>query len=163
MAEYFISARKEWTEITRYFKGLDPYHRLITIHPTDYGHDMLDDEALIDLDMLQTGHDSYNVMISSIRMVAESVKRKPEHPVINAEVCYEGICGSSYQDIQRLIFWSCILNGACGHTYGANGIWQLNTSGQPYGLSPHGTSWGNTPWEEAYRLPGSEQVGIARG
>jgi hypothetical protein len=162
MEEYFSLSRKEWTEITRYFKTIDPYHRLITVHPTDYGHKMLDDESLIDLDMLQTGHDNYNVLDSSIKMIIESVNRKPVHPVINAESCYEGICGSSFQDVQRFLIWSSVLNGACGHTYGANGIWQVNTITKPYGFSPHGTSWGDTPWEEAYRLPGSEQVGIAR-
>ena len=52
------------------------------------------------------------------------------------------------------MFWTCVLNGACGHTYGANGIWQVNTRAKPYGPSPHGMAWGDTPWEDAYLLPG---------
>ena len=32
----------------------------------------------------------------------------------------------------------------------------------PYGPSPHGGNWGNTPWEDAFQLPGSFQVGCAR-
>ncbi|HGJ66030.1 TPA: DUF4038 domain-containing protein, partial [bacterium] len=59
-------------------------------------------------------------------------------------------------------FWSCVLSGACGHTYGANGIWQVNTKEKPYGPSPHGMSWGNATWEDAYKLPGSEQIGIGK-
>ena len=48
-------------------------------------------------------------------------------PVIDGEVCYEGIGEACRQEVQRLMFWACVLNGACGHTYGANGIWQVNT------------------------------------
>jgi hypothetical protein len=55
-----------------------------------------------------------------------------------------------------------MLNGAAGHTYGANGIWQVNTSEQPYGPSPHGLAWGNTPWSEAICLPGSYQLGLGK-
>jgi hypothetical protein len=49
-----------------------------------------------------------------------------------------------------------------GFTYGANGIWQVNTREKPYGPSPHGMAWGDTPWEEAYQLPGSAQLGMAK-
>jgi hypothetical protein len=83
-------------------------------------------------------------------------------PVLVGEVNYEGIIESSREEMQRFIFWTCLLSGAAGHTYGANGIWQLNTRERPYGLSPHGTSWGDTPWEDAYQLPGSGQLGLAK-
>ena len=62
----------------------------------------------------------------------------------------------------KAMFWACVLSGAAGHSYGANGIWQVNRAGQPYGPSPHGMSWGDTPWEEAAQLPGSEQLGLAK-
>jgi hypothetical protein len=156
------NAKSEWTEITRYVRDKDPFKRVITIHSQRYGHDMLEDETLMDLNMLQTGHGSYNSLSNTVSMIRETIKREPKHPVINGEVCYEGICSSNYQDIQRFAFWACILSGACGHTYGANGIWQLNTIEKPYGPSPHGMSWGNTPWEEAYRPPGSKQSGLAK-
>jgi hypothetical protein len=55
-----------------------------------------------------------------------------------------------------------MLSGAAGHTYGANGIWQVNTREKSYGPSPHGSSWGDTPWEEAFRLPGSGQLGLGK-
>ena len=55
-----------------------------------------------------------------------------------------------------------MLSGAYGHTYGANGIWQVNTKEVPYGPSPHGMSWGDIPWEEAYQLPGSRQLGLGK-
>ena len=83
-------------------------------------------------------------------------------PVVNAEVCYEGILEASREEVQRLMFWADILSGAGGHTYGANGIWQVNTEQQPFGPSPHGRSWGDTPWTVAYRLPGSGQLGLGK-
>ncbi|MFH1616556.1 MAG: hypothetical protein ABIG61_15910 [Planctomycetota bacterium] len=38
----------------------------------------------------------------------------------------------------------------------------MNTREKPYGPSPHGASWGDTPWEEAYQLPGSNQTGLGK-
>ena len=83
-------------------------------------------------------------------------------PVLVGEVNYEGILDGSRQDVQRFVFWASILSGAGGHTYGANGIWQVNTARQPYGPSPYGGCWGGPPWDVAAKLPGSEQIGIAK-
>jgi hypothetical protein len=55
-----------------------------------------------------------------------------------------------------------VLSGAAGHTYGANGIWQVNNPDAPYGLSPHGHSWGGPPWNVAANLPGSRQLGLGK-
>ena len=55
-----------------------------------------------------------------------------------------------------------MLNSVAGHTYGANGIWQINTAEKPFGPSPHGHSWGDTPWDVAARLPGSGQIGLGK-
>ena len=73
-------------------------------------------------------------------------------PVLIGEVCYEGIQEASRQEVQRFMFWSALLSGTGGHTYGANGIWQVNTRQQPYGLSPHGHSWGGPAWDIAAPL-----------
>lgn len=83
-------------------------------------------------------------------------------PVLNSEVAYEEIMGSNWEDVQWLMFWSCMLSGAAGHTYGANGIWQVNTEAQPFGLSPRDQSWGGLPWDEACRLPGSRQLALGK-
>ena len=61
-----------------------------------------------------------------------------------------------------MMFWHSLLNGACGFTYGANGLWQLNRKDRPYGPSPHGMSCGGPTWEEAMNLPGSAQLGLAK-
>jgi hypothetical protein len=63
------------------------------------------------------------------------------------------------------MFWLCLTNGAAGHTYGANGIWQCNRPGEPHGPSPHhngGVGYGKIPWNEAMNLPGSTQMGLGK-
>jgi hypothetical protein len=151
-----------WTELARFVRELDPYHHPITIHPTDSARTQIEDEALLDLDMLQTGHGGWESVPNTVEKVRAAVARTPTLPVIEGEVNYEGIMESSREEVQRLLFWSCLLNGAAGYTYGANGLWQLNRPEQPYGASPHGASWGDTPWQEAYRLPGSMQLGLGK-
>lgn len=158
--DYIEDARKKWGRVAVMIRQLDPFNRLITVHPTDYGHKMVDDERVLDLNMLQTGHGGYISLKRAVRLIRETVGGNL--PVLNGEACYEGILQSSYADVQRFIFWASILSGACGHTYGANGIWQVNTEDEPYGASPHGTSWGDTPWKEAIKLPGSFQVGVGK-
>lgn len=159
--EYAARLRADWTKMTAHVKQTDPFHRLITIHPTQNGHEQVDDESLLDLDMLQTGHGGPMSLLPTLVQVKAAVDRDAM-PVINSEVCYEGISGSSLHDTQRYLFLSNILTGCCGFTYGANGIWQLNSRAAPYGVSPHGAAWGDTPWEEAYQLPGSKHIGNSK-
>ncbi len=154
--------RREWTEVARYVHSLDPYRNLVTIHPTQRGREQLEDPALIDLEMLQTGHGDRQSLKGTIDTVVACHAAEPRMPVIVSEVCYEGIGEACRQEVQRLMFWQSVLNGTAGHTYGANGIWQVNTRAKPYGPSPHGMAWGNTPWEDAYVLPGSGQLGLGR-
>ena len=151
-----------WTELAEYVRAADPHHNLITIHPTDQGRNQVSDPSLLDFDMLQTGHGDRASLPNTINTVTEAYAREPRMPFIDSEVCYEGIGEACRQEVQRLMFWSCMLSGAAGHTYGANGIWQVNTREKPYGPSPHGSSWGDTPWEDAYQLPGSGNLGIGK-
>lgn len=121
-----------------------------------------DAPSVLDFDMLQTGHGDRASLPNTVKCVSEGYQTAPAMPVVEGEVNYEGIGEQCRQEVQRLMFWACILNGAAGYTYGANGIWQVNTRKRPYGPSPHGMTWGNTPWEDAYRLPGSGQLGLAK-
>ena len=161
LEEHLRQSRHDWNDMVCYIRSRDSFHRLLTIHPTSYGHEQVEDDTLLDLDMLQTGHSGVPSLVPTMQMIRKSVSRR-KLPVIDSEVCYEGICGSSYADVQRYAFLSCVFLGACGHTYGANGIWQLNDRNCPYGVSPHGAQWGTTPWQEAYQLPGSRQIGYIK-
>ena len=83
-------------------------------------------------------------------------------PVIDGEASYEMLNDSLPTEWTRRMFWLCLMNGAAGHTYGANGIWQCNRPDQPHGASPHGGTYGKIPWNEAMNLPGSRQVGLGK-
>ncbi len=165
--EYIPEAKAKWTEVTRYLRHINSFDNLITIHPaihplSEYGREQIEDPSLIDFDMLQTGHDSHHSFPNTIRCLRHSLGNEPKMPVLVGEPCYEGMREAGREEIQRLLFWACILSGAAGHTYGANGLWQINTKEKPFGPSPHGVSWGDTSWEEAAQLPGSRQLGIAK-
>jgi hypothetical protein len=151
-----------WTEVARYVRQIDPWRRPITIHPTQRGRDQVEDPGLLDFDMLQTGHGGHRSVPNNFRELAAASEREPRMPVVVGEVNYEGLLHGTKDEIQRLLFWGNMLSGAAGHTYGANGIWQVNRRGQPFGPSPHGGTWGNLAWEDAYRLPGSAQIGLAK-
>lgn len=159
---YIDRIRSSWTDIARYIRATDPLGRMITIHPTNSGHKEVDDASTLDFDMLQTGHSGHCDLPNTIRTLQAALDHSPRMPVINSEVCYEGILEMSREEIQRLYFWVCMLSGAAGHTYGANGIWQVNRPGEPYGPSPHGSSWGDTPWQTAMNLPGSANLGAGK-
>ena len=168
---YYLSETKEadhalqkrgWTEVGRFVQAIDPYDRPVTIHPSSTARDTVEDAGVLDFDMLQTGHSDRASLPNTVKVVTKEYAARPPMPVVNGEVCYEGIGESCRQEVQRLMFWACVLSGACGHTYGANGIWQVNTRRRPYGPSPHGMGWGDTPWEDAVHLPGSRQIGVAK-
>ncbi len=156
----------QWTEVMRYIRATDPYHRPLTIHPTGLNRlsarNATDDATLLDIDMLQTPHGQREAVEPTVRNVQQSYAEKPTMPVIDGEAAYEMLLDSLPTKWTRQMFWLCLTNGAAGHTYGANGIWQCNRRGQPHGKSPHGGDYGHIPWDEAMNLPGSRQVGLGK-
>lgn len=157
---------KGWTEVARYVRQTDPFHRLITIHPTGIGRlsarHAIDDVSLLDIDLLQTPHGQREAVPPTLRTIRESYADQPVLPVIDGEASYEMLNDTIPAEWPRAMFWVCLLNGAAGHTYGANGIWQCNRRGAPHGASPHGGSYGKLAWDDAMRLPGSSQVGFGK-
>lgn len=155
-----------WTEVMRYVRATDPFRRPLTIHPTAINrytarHATVD-PALLDFDLLQTPHAQNEGVPIAIRAVRESHADPLTLPVINGEPCYEMLGDTLTSAWPRRAFWSCLLNGACGHTYGANGIWQCNQPGQPHGNSPWGGGYGSLTWEQAMHLPGSSSVSLGK-
>ena len=156
----------QWTEVLRYIRATDPWHRPLTLHPTGIGpltaRHSTDDPALLDFDMLQTPHGKQEAVPITIYTVRHSYDAAPTLPVIDGEASYEMLGDSLPTEWTRRMFWLCLMNGAAGHTYGANGIWQCNRPGQPHGKSPHGGTYGTIPWNEAMHLPGSTQEGFGK-
>lgn len=150
-----------WSEVGKYIKKIDPYERLLTVHPIHIGRDQIIDNSIMDFDMLQTEHLGRTSVEKTLKTLETELDREPKIPVVVAEVNYEGILNSNYAQMQRLAFWSSIISGANGFTYGANGVWQVNQPGKPFGNSPSGGNWGDTPWEDAYKMDGSKHLGLA--
>ncbi|MCE9547742.1 MAG: DUF4038 domain-containing protein [Planctomycetia bacterium] len=157
-----------WTDVARYVRKTDPFHRLATVHPYQSARRSLTDESVIDFDMLQTGHNDWgtawgnapgaelSLMASTVSKVTAAYSKTPPMPVLVGEVGYEGHMMGNRQETQRFTFWASMLNGAAGHTYGAGGIWQMNSD------TVRGAEYEFTPWSEAMNLPGSGQLGLAK-
>jgi len=154
--------RQWWSLVAKFIQEGDPYNRILTVHPGPGvfdGKPPIDDMDQIDMIMLQSGHDGFLSIPHAAASVPEALETYPTKPVLHGEVCFEGMKGSSWEDVQRILFWSNMLQGACGFSYGVEGIWQFNTQEQLFGASPGGNTWGNVPWEIAYQYSGSTQVG----
>jgi hypothetical protein len=160
---------RDWTEVLRFIRATDPFHRLLTVHPSGKGRassrSAVLDPNLLDIDMLQTPHGGPILMPETVTTIRQSWADTPVLPVIDGEACYE-LLQTREETVSarqaRRMFWTCMLNGAAGHTYGANGIWQCNRREQPFGLSPKGENYGTLSWDQAMRLPGADQVCLGK-
>jgi hypothetical protein len=153
----------DWSEVAKYIKATDPYHRLLTVHPGPFarGYEAIKDPSSLDMIMVQPGHNGWETIPKALRELREAREKCPDRPVMQGEVCFEGMHGGgSGPKEQRILFWTNLLSGAAGHCYGVDAIWQFNTREKPFGKSPTGSIWGNSPWEEAYQWKGSAYVGM---
>jgi hypothetical protein len=153
-----------WAEVATYLRSIDPYHRLLTCHTAEGRRGNTGDSHVIDFDMIGGNHDE-RVAIDpeTIANMTAAYAKKPPMPALVGEVCYEGHMQQGFGDVQRRVFWSYMLSGAAGHTYGAAGIWHAGVEGD------HG-NWGAwdrqpydwTTWKEGMNYPGSTQLGIGK-
>jgi hypothetical protein len=163
------AAARRWCDVMRYIRATDPWRRPLTVHPTAIhaftARHVADDPTLLDFDLLQTPHDGPGTTVEAVtaQTVVHSRAADPPMPVINGEASYEMLLDRIPASKPRAMFWLCMTRGAAGHTYGANGIWQVNRAGQPHGPSPTpgSTGYGSIAWDEAMHLPGG--VHIAAG
>lgn len=156
----------EWTKVIRYVRETDPFRRPLTIHPTAINRytarNATEDSSLLDFDLLQTPHAQNEGVPITVKAMRDSYDDPLTLPVIDGEPCYEMLGDSLITAWPRRAFWTCLMSGACGHTYGANGIWQCNQPGQPHGNSPWGGGYGKITWEESMNLPGSSHVALGK-
>ncbi|MFC0529316.1 apiosidase-like domain-containing protein [Phytohabitans kaempferiae] len=150
-----------WAAIGAGVRELDPYRRPLTYHPCPaFEHlttlDAMGGRAVADFVWMQTGHADRSSVVPSLRALARARAARPPLPVINSEVCYEGIAAGSSAALQRMLFWSHLLSGAAGHTYGAQGLWAF-AEGKP---EDPGYVWGAVDWRTAAGLPGAAQTGV---
>ncbi len=155
--------KEGWSKVIAYMRSINSFDRLITTHPITSARDSVTNIAHLDFEMQQTNHalpTTHHAMCGQ-----QGWQIKPAMPVISGEARYEGleIIPPVTSQNAREAFWAHVLNSGCaGHTYGANGIWQVNTESQAFGQSPSGFCWGNMPWNLAMQLPTAQQIGLAK-
>jgi hypothetical protein len=143
--------------MARGIRKIDNRH-LITYHP--WGGKKATDvfnEAWLDLDMFQTGHDR---RAKDYEFVRQSRAVSPTRPVINGEPRYENhpnrFDAKNYgwmddSDVRTAAYWT-MLSGAAGYTYGCHDIWQMFTRNR------EAINGARTNWDESIHLPGSKHV-----
>ncbi len=152
--------RAAWTDIARYLQQVDPFDRVVGAH-NQGDYQVVDDPSVLDMYFLQTGHSALFSVSAQIEWFGELREAAHRAPLVLSEANYQGLFaeGSYWDQLQRHQFWTTMLDGGAGHTYGSNGIWQVNQPGKPFGPSPHGNAWGNTPWPQAMHQAASAQLG----
>lgn len=154
---YFLRRRlKKWDEVAKHIKKIDPHHHLLTVHVQSQqsARQLFHDPSWLDINSIQSGHSKDRAAFMIETILHESKKSRP---VINLEPWYEGILNNFGAQEQRYAFWTCILSGAKGHTYGAHGVWQMATKDDNFM-----NHWGHSNWEEAIKYQGAEQLGRAK-
>lgn len=147
-----------WAEVARHLEDDDPFARPRTYHAPGHPRTTIADNAAFDFDMPGIGHDGLVTANRTLELIRSCRDAQPTRPVLCGEACYEGHMQTNFQDVQRHLFWSCMLSGAAGHTYGAAGIWQASVEGDP-GITP---VYDLTTWREAMDYPGSTQLGLGK-
>jgi len=151
-----------WEEASEMVRQIDPYRRIRTVHPcprfTYSSSEATSSRDVFELDMLQTGHTGRNCVSATMEHLSTSLAYA-DKPVLNGECSYEGIFDSCWQDLQRFLFWSHMLRGTAGHTYGTMAIGILSSRDDPYmplsRVSIH-------HWEDAIDWLGAVHVGVGK-
>jgi hypothetical protein len=151
-----------FTEVARFVRAHDPYRRMFTLHPEAMHSclEQIDDPSLLDFELLQTNHDDWWGTPASLGLLIEDLGKEPRMPVMIGEVAYEGLQQHNRQEVVRFGYWSAMLSGEAGHTYGAGGIFEMESSKEPYGRTPDGDwhSYLDEPWDVAAQFPGAQQL-----
>lgn len=147
-----------WSQLAKYLKDTDPYGHLLVYHASGHPRQALRDNSMFDFDMVAIGHNGMATVNRTYSLIKSCLEATPKRPVLCGEACYEGHMQTNFQYIQRHMFWSFMLSGAAGHTYGAAGIWQASVEGDP-GITP---VYDLTTWKEGMNYPGSTQLGIGK-
>ncbi len=163
---YYLSKDREgdskklidaWPDVARAVREYDPWQRLITLHPRRASWDDTADAATLDFHMMQPGHMPLAPKIG-VETTELAKKKQPGKLLVNAEPPYEGHAGCNGAEVQRYSFWSSMLSGAMGYTYGAAGIFQANDRQRPTGNRPDGGAFDAVFWDESMMYPGAQQI-----
>ena len=147
-----------WSELAKYVKATDPYGHPICYHAPGDPRTEIADNAVFDFDMVAIGHQGYATAARTLQLMKGCMGRDPRRPALCGEASYERHMQTNFDDVQRHMFWSFLLSGAAGHTYGAAGIWQASVEGDP-GIDP---VYDRTTWRDGMAFPGAAQLGLGK-
>jgi len=147
-----------WAELAAYVASIDPYDHPLCYHAPGDPRREIANNAAFDFDMVAIGHDGFATAAKTLEIARRCLAAEPRRPVVCGEACYERHMQTNFDDVQRHLFWSLLLGGAAGHTYGAAGIWQASVDGDP-GIDP---VYDRTTWREGMAFPGAIQLGHGR-
>ena len=152
-----------WRAMAEGLTSGDGGHHLKTFHPQGRSTSatFVHAEPWLDFNMLQSGHHQRDA--ENDEMIAADYARTPVKPCLDGEPCYEdhpvnwnpSLGYFDDHDVRKSAYRA-LFAGAHGHTYGANGIFQFFTGGDPGKFGPR------RPWQEALDLPGAGQLRHAR-
>ena len=151
----------------------DGGRNLMTYHPSGRRNSAtkFHQDEWLDFNMIQSGH--ARPARPNHEFMTENLALQPQKPTLDGEPCYEDhpVKGPVWDkrsepgaflpwfdeyDVRRPAYES-MLAGACGHTYGNHNIWQMWLPGrEPISIA-------RTPWPEALKHPGSQQMTYMRG
>ena len=147
-----------WSELAKYLKEIDPYGHPLCYHAPGDPRTEIADNAVFDFDMVAIGHEGYATAARTLQLMKGCLGREPRRPALCGEASYERHMQTNFDDVQRHMFWSFLLSGAAGHTYGAAGIWQASVEGDP-GIDP---VYDRTTWRDGMAFPGAAQLGLSK-
>jgi hypothetical protein len=152
-----------WADLAKYLRETDPFRHLFVYHsPSDPRKAIRLNNELFDFDMVGIGHEGMKTAGQTLELIKSSLSQTPARPALCGEACYEGHMQTNFQDIQRHMFWSFMLSGAAGHTYGAAGIWHASVEGDAGHTGINGQEYDFTTWKEGMAFPGATQVGLGK-
>jgi hypothetical protein len=120
------------------------------------------DDPWIDFHMWGSYHADFNLSRAYEEAQADWALPSPK-PTLNGEPAYEGHRVNygadenvfTAYDVRQIAYWS-VLAGACGHTYGAGPVWQMQAG------EPDSVSQDRVGWRTALDFPGAGQMKYLR-
>lgn len=121
------------------------------------------DRPWLDFNLIQSGHEVWRF---NYQAIAADYARTPTKPTAEGEPNYEdhpirhdqknGVFNDWH--VRMKAYWS-VFAGGFGFTYGGNGIWQMDKTGEP----PLQATHAHLSWDKALDLPGATQLKYLRG
>lgn len=146
-----------WTGIVRYIRSVDPYRRPLSVHeippPLDTA---LQDETLTDFDLFQAGHFDWASIATGIALLNTHYARTTlTKPLVLGETGWETFAGQHWEGFQRAAFWTAMLNGAAGFSYGNAVTGESYSSTLPFQKKKYSF----LDWDEGMNFPSPAQIG----